>query len=300
MRISLAWWNTSLAPLGKSRATEEQINLALQMVTYLIKQMHIDCLALGEVTKEEISRFMELGQFEDYHFSDEIPKIGRLKHDTYVLYRKNILELINSKHYETRMAGHSMKVANRIDFRMPYSDRPLHVLVSHWPSRLYCERRGAKRHTLGMRLREAVEEINSMIDQAYIILMGDYNDDPSESSLEESLSATRDRKLAQKKPELLYNPFWRLLGEPNPYAPGELESGYAGSYYYSKDNITNWRTFDQIIFSSAFLGQNEWRLNERYSRIIQPNPFDSLVIKRDTIFDHFPVMSIIERESTDV
>jgi len=62
---------------------------------------------------------------------------------------------------------------------------------------------------------------------------------------------------------------------------------------------TNWRTFDQIIFSSTFLGQCEWELNETYTQIIPLEPFDVLVGKATEIFDHLPVMSVVEREARD-
>lgn len=299
MRICFAWWNTSLSPLGKSRATRDQKAVALDVVSYLTKQVLVDCLALGEVTAENIAEFVARSDLSDYEFHDGTLRTGRLQFDTGVLYRKDTLRLVNSTSIVATRGKRSLKVANRIAFLVPNSDKPLYVFVSHWPSRLWCEKNGADRHLLGVRLRDAVEELNRLWGiPANTILLGDYNDEPFDSSLSEQLLAARDRRLVRKDPRLLYNPFWRHLGEPGPHEPGVPCYGYSGSCFFSSGIDTHWRTFDQIIFSSAFLGQSEWQLNEQYTRILQFQPFDSLVSTRGTIFDHFPVLSVIEREDS--
>ncbi len=59
-------------------------------------------------------------------------------------------------------------------------------------------------------------------------------------------------------------------------------------YFHKNGKITRWRTFDQIIFSSAFLGHTEWHLNEDLTGILD--------IEKDLkIFDHFPVYGVIEK-----
>jgi hypothetical protein len=66
-----------------------------------------------------------------------------------------------------------------------------------------------------------------------------------------------------------------------------------------EDFDTKWRTFDQIIFSSAFLEQSEWQLNENYTQILQFQPFNDFVSKANEIFAHLPVIGVIEREGTN-
>jgi hypothetical protein len=69
----------------------------------------------------------------------------------------------------------------------------------------------------------------------------------------------------------------------------------AGSYYHKQGDITRWRTFDQIIFSSAFLNNTLWCLNEESTGIINIPEYCVKVTKAKEIFDHMPVMGVIER-----
>ena len=59
---------------------------------------------------------------------------------------------------------------------------------------------------------------------------------------------------------------------------------------------TRWRTFDQIMFSSAFLGGSEWELDERQTQILQIPSFEEGFSLPRNIFDHNPVVSVIHKE----
>lgn len=297
MRLSLAWWNTSLSPLGNPRATDEQKAVALEVVRYLTKEVKVDCLALGEIIESDLDYFLTKLDLKDYALFDGAIKEGRLQFDTGAIYRKDSLMLCDTKSFIASRGSHSLKVANRLDFIAIDLDIPLHLFISHWPSRNWCERNSADRHALGMQLRAAVEELNEIYGApANVILLGDYNDEPYDSSLAEQLLAVRDRGLVSKKPELLYNPFWRHLGETHPYIKGTTNNSFSGSCFHKNGLDTQWRTFDQIIFSSAFIGRSNIHLNEKFSQILQIHPFASSILKSKDIFDHFPVISVIEKE----
>jgi hypothetical protein len=265
-----------------------------------MKHLHVDCLGLGEVTAEDVGEFLTQEDLTDYEIYDGTLKTGRLQFDTGVIYRKDKLKLIDYESLIANRGSHSLKIANRVDFLSANMDKPFHVFVSHWPSRQWCEKNGADRHLLGIRLRDAIEELYKFYGSPpNAILLGDFNDEPFDASLSDQLLATRDRRLVRKNPGMLYNPFWRCLGEPIPHVPGTQRVSYSGTYFHASGLETQWRTFDQIIFSSAFLGQSEWQLNEKYTQIIQLEPFDNFVSKANEIFDHFPVISVIEREGAN-
>lgn len=297
MRISFAWWNTSLSPVGKRQASPEQRAVALQVITDLTRYGQVDCLALGEVTSDDVKEFLYSGELSDYDFYDGTLRDGRLQFDTVVLYRKQCLTLVDSTSLIDRQGARKLKVANRMDFQAPLTDRPFHVFVSHWPSRQWRERNGSTSHLLGMRLRDAIVELHSSDEvPPYAILLGDFNDEPFDFSLSEQLLAVRDRQSVRRNPHLLYNPFWRYLGESLPHVPGAPCRSYCGSYYHASGVDTRWRTFDQIIFSAPFVGDGDWQLNEAYTQILHLEPFAASVSDRREIFDHFPVISVIERE----
>ena len=289
-----------MSPVRGQKATEEQKVVAFEMVKYLTKELRIDCLALGEVSSEDLENIAAQPELNDYELYNGTFKTGRLRFDIGVLYRKDMLHLFSHSSITVRRGTRSLKVANQLDFVIPGSEELLHIFVSHWPSRLWCEEHGEDRHLLGVTLREKVVALNRLYNApAKVILLGDYNAEPHSSSLEGQLLAVRDRRLVRRNPELLYNPFWRHLGESQPYAPDELSESNCGTYYWKPGLKTQWHTFDQIIVSSAFLGQSEWRLNENLTQILRGPPFDHHISTRDNLFDHFPVLSVIERSMKD-
>jgi len=296
-RITFAWWNTSLSPTGKARANSKEKKVASEVIRYLTRQLCVDCLAIGEITADDVAEILETCNLSDYAFYDGTPKSGRLQFDTGLLYRKANLFLLDATPLIVARGNRSLRLANRVDFLTPGSQKPLHLFVSHWPSRLWCERNGADRHVLGLRLRDAVNALHEFYRaQANVILLGDYNDEPFDGSLAEQLLAVRDRRLVRRNPMLLYNPFWRHLGESAPHVPGKPCRSYAGTCFYKSGVETHWRTFDQIIFSSAFLGRSEWELVEERTGIMHLGPFGTSVPGSSNIFDHFPVLAAIERK----
>jgi hypothetical protein len=298
-RISFAWWNTSLSPVRKRKrkTTDEERAVALEVVQQLTLVMEIDCLALGEVTAEDVLRMRNQGGLTDYDFVDGTLKTHGLQFDTGVLFRRDTLSFVDFRPLYDDSSSQRLKVANRIDFVAFGTRTPLHVFVSHWPSLLWCEENGATRQYLGVRLRDAVNELPQLSgDPAHAILLRDFNCEPFDNPLADQLLATRDRERVRNNQKLLYNPFWRCLGEAEPYVPGNSRRSYCGSFFYSKGVNTRWRTFDQIILSSSFLGHSEWRLNEHYTTILPLSPLDTALPNKGGIFDHFPVISVIERE----
>ncbi|KAA1246280.1 endonuclease [Aquimarina sp. RZ0] len=102
----------------------------------------------------------------------------------------------------------------------------IHILVNHWPSR----RDGAastayKRIAAAEKNREIIDQITASDPNAKIIVMGDFNDDPTSESVKEYLVQ-----------EDFYNPMERLL------------TRYRGTLNYR----SQWNLFDQIVFSNNF------------------------------------------------
>jgi len=66
MRITFAWWNTSLSPLGRRRATPDQRAVAGKVVKFLAVTARVDCLALGEVTAEDLHGLLGMDELVGY------------------------------------------------------------------------------------------------------------------------------------------------------------------------------------------------------------------------------------------
>ena len=302
-RLRLAWWNTSLAPLGKIKADAGDIRLAEVTIRQLFRNDLIDFLVLGEVSKELLDRFSKAKIIEDLGSFDGTGSDPKLHYDIGVLYRKSRCEILGTKVVRSEYARGGLKIALRFDLKVSVGRLPLHLFAVHWPSRLWCHENSAKRDTLGLRLRDSAKELFAKYPEPpQIVLIGDFNDDPFNDSLAGYLLATRDRRLAQKYPQYFYNPFWRLLGETHPHVPGCSSDSVGGTHYCSNTAESRWSTFDQIIVSSALIGGGDGslELSEGLSRIWRSPQLDEVIIDGKRIFDHFPIVAEFESKLNGV
>ena len=119
----------------------------------------------------------------------------------------------------------------------------LHIIQVHFPSR----REGAlasepNREAAAKAVRKVVEEIQAVDSQAAIILMGDFNDNPSDKVPTTTLSALPYTSGSFDDLQL-YNLCWDGL----PFEDKEI-----GSYFHNGE----WDMLDQIIVSGALLNGN--------------------------------------------
>jgi predicted extracellular nuclease len=119
---------------------------------------------------------------------------------------------------------------------------PVTVFVNHFPSR----RGGAevsdpKRMFVAKVLKNAVDSVRKADANAWIIIMGDMNDEPTDKSLTQSLGAIYWKQDVTPRPIVDKNALYNL-------AAGVKDSGL-GSYYYRGE----WEVIDQMIVSGAFL-----------------------------------------------
>lgn len=156
----------------------------------------------------------------------------------------------------------------------------IHILVNHWPSR----RKGPeeteyKRLTASKKVEEIIDLINSKEENPKIIVMGDFNDGPSDKSI---------RNLTQN--QNLFNPM------------ATLKSRNRGSLNYKLE----WNLFDQILFTTNFFKRNT--LNYESAHIFDVDflklfngkykgiPYRTYVGKKykGGYSDHFPVYIVLE------
>lgn len=114
---------------------------------------------------------------------------------------------------------------------------PLTVIVCHWPSR------GAVayyRDIAGKQVRQMTDSIFKAEPGMHIIVMGDMNDDPDNSSMAKYLGAKRHK--ADVKNGDFYNPWWEVLR-----GKGQGTLSYQGG----------WNLFDQIVLSKSLLSEDK-------------------------------------------
>lgn len=109
---------------------------------------------------------------------------------------------------------------------------PFFFLVSHWPSRLGGkEASDPKRMAAARQIRNIVDSVQRVAPATKVVIMGDLNDDATDNSIVEGLSAKG--KPQEVRPGDMFNPFIALL-----------KAGYGTLAYRDA-----WNLFDNIIVS---------------------------------------------------
>ncbi len=148
--------------------------------------------------------------------------------DVGLLYQKQHFEVISSENIPVlvdNQKGERDYTRDILWVKGVLNTEEVNILINHWPSR----RDGAdltayKRIAAAEKNREVIQQITSENTEAKIIIMGDFNDDPTSESIK---NLVRDD---------LFNPMEKLL------------TRYSGSLNYR----SQWNLFDQIIFSHNF------------------------------------------------
>ncbi|WP_142784301.1 endonuclease/exonuclease/phosphatase family protein [Changchengzhania lutea] len=159
----------------------------------------------------------------------------------------------------------------------------IHVIVNHWSSRREGEKETEfKRLASSNKVGELISKIKHNDAQAKIVVVGDFNDDPSSLSIKQLVDAHG-----------LFNPM------------ETLRSYSRGSSNYNRQ----WNLFDQILFSTNFFESTKTDFEYFTADIFDANflklmngkykgtPFRTYIGKRYNggYSDHFPVYAIFKK-----
>ena len=112
----------------------------------------------------------------------------------------------------------------------------IHVFVNHWPSRrIGVEASQPYRQLAASVCRQKLDSLLKIEPDAKIIVMGDFNDNPSDASVSMVLGAKNE--VEQVKRGDLYNPW------------SDIHQTGTGTYLFQG----SWNLLDQIMLSSSFL-----------------------------------------------
>lgn len=159
--------------------------------------------------------------------------------DVGLLYRSGYFKLLNHRfirvtfpdepHIVTRDILYASGILGKID--------TLHLFVSHWPSRSGGEVPSRPRRIqVGELIRHAVDSVKARSPEARIIIMGDFNDEPHDLSVQKGLGAVGSAETLD--PHGLYD----LTGILKNGKPG-------GTYKY----LGTWNLLDHFVVSGIML-----------------------------------------------
>jgi predicted extracellular nuclease len=169
----------------------------------------------------------------------------------------------------------------------------IHFFVNHWSSRNGGERETEpKRMYCAVALRRSIDLLLSRDSKARIVIMGDFNDEPTNRSIMGVLQSSNKRK------NISVGEFYNLL-----YDKHNLTT--EGSYFYRG----NWNMLDQIMVSHTLLNatsgyslkydsgqifKEDWMLFKAKNGEISPNRTYGGDNYYGGISDHLPVYVVLE------
>lgn len=130
----------------------------------------------------------------------------------------------------------------------------LYIFINHWPSRA-----GGKQETQLQRivaantLKHAIDSLNNRLTNPAIVIMGDFNDTPSDASITDILNA---------KTQIDTN-----CGECLINLMANLQGAKYGSYFFDG----NWQLLDQIIVSGILVGTSTPRVILNSVQVVKNN-----------------------------
>lgn len=173
--------------------------------------------------------------------------------DVAVLYRPDLFSPVTYRYFPPVPVGEPLPATREILYvsGILADTDTIHLFFNHWPSRYggLMETR-PDRAKAALRLKYEVELLQQKYQNPEIIIMGDFNDQPSDASILIHLQAGRSRT---GNPEKLYNISYDWFSK----GKGTLK-------YQSQ-----WNLFDQVIVSEALLDT---------SAILYASPADSRIL----------------------
>ena len=256
-------------------------------------------IGLAEVENEKVlidlinTENLSKGNYGIVHY-DSPDKRGI---DVAMLYRKDLFKVESHKSIPINFPRDTILTRDILMVKGKTNDSEnLFVFVNHWKSRSGGMAVTAnKRNYSAVVLRKAVDSILNFEPKAKIVILGDFNDEPTNRSIHQILQANNKRKNRSQRD--LYNLMYDM------HNLNDL-----GSYHYSG----SWNMLDQIIISQSLLDtkqgyftdfeggeifNEEWILyNNSKAGTWTPNKTYGGNTYFGGISDHLPVYVVLRRK----
>ena len=259
--LLLMWWNVEnlfdtrndpntdddeFTPDGQLHWTEKKLLLKRMRIARVFRAIRADracrkypdVVAFAEsenrqVFEGSLAAIDHAGYLTDYHESPDPRGI-----DIGLAWNPKTVRFTGSKPYTVPLAGKRTRFIVAAGFTI--SGHPFSVVLNHWPSRSFDQAwTEPKRIEAAKVARHIVDSLRTRIPKGEIIVMGDFNDEPTSKSIKAVLGSSFDRRLVQGDGlHFLYN-CWNDLPSKGSYA-------YKG----------HWERIDQILVSAGLLDRN--------------------------------------------
>lgn len=218
--------------------------------------------------------------------------------DVALLYQPRYFKPVHHEAFDPNIYSNGRKVYTRNQLLVSgyLDDEMVHVIVNHWPSR-----RGGEAKSRPLREKAAfqntkiIEKIKESDENPKVLIMGDFNDDPINSSFKNVLKTKSKKNNVQEGD--IYNPYERM------FKKGFNTGGYRDNISMfdqilvtsplvdkGKKDFSNYKMFKAAVFNKSFLTNSKGRY--------KGYPFRSFSFGTYTggYSDHYPVYMYLIKE----
>ncbi len=220
--------------------------------------------------------------------------------DVALLYQKKLFKPISTSSHELKI--YDLSSRNRIYTRDQLlvsgelEGDLIHIIVNHWPSRSGGEEKSAPNRIAAAKLsKHLVDSLQTIDPYAKVFILGDLNDNPTDTSIKNGLKTEKNRKKMGLKG--IYNPY------ENYFKDGLGTTAYRDA----------WSLFDQIMLTKPLLEKDFTSFRFYKANIYNKNylidksgtfkgyPKRSFSYSgfTDGFSDHFPVYVYVIKEVTN-
>jgi predicted extracellular nuclease len=288
-------------PQSPKQWNQEKYQKKLEKISEVILKMHPnnigpDVIGLIEVENEKVVQDLmktgklSEGKYEVVHY-ESADKRGI---DVALCFKTTSnIKLINSTYYrpyDDTDPNFFTRDILHVTLLMEKSDT-VHFFVNHWPSRRGGEESEEKRILVADLLEKKIDSLRAINIHAKIIVMGDFNDNPSDWSITETLKAKRNKE------EVREGHLWNAMAD--------LASQGKGTHKYKNE----WNMLDQFMISHSLVHNKKGiRFHEAF--IFNPDfiqekeekykgsPLRTFVGNKylGGYSDHFPILLILSKK----
>lgn len=202
--------------------------------------------------------------------------------DVAFIYRPDVFKLEGSDNVPIRIESlPDFRTRGIVTMWGTIDNEPFFFMVSHWPSRLGGQQASAfKRNAVAQQMRAIADSVLKVNPATKIVAMGDFNDDPTDESVEEYLGAKTSLKELQ--PGDFYTPFADML-----------KAGLGTLAYRDA-----WNLFDNIVITENLARGTTGKLRlvkdpnkktKYYGNIFKP----SYLIQKEGQFKGYPLRTFV-------
>ena len=293
--------NTSFLPSNFLKWEESRYEQKVDKIAYSIAK-------IGYKETQDFPLLVGLSEVEDESVLNDLIANKNLKDGNYAtilfeslderrinvgcIYRKELIEVLKSEPIRVVFKNQNEERSYTRDIlflKTKLADEIVYFFILHLPSKLDLEVNQVKRTILLQKIKAKVDEIKVNQKDPRIVIMGDFNDSPTADNIREILQTNPTKK--ETRISNFYNPMVSLM------------SYKRGSLVHKKQ----WMLFDQMLFSHAFIKENEvisivkTDIFDEPFLTMNPNKYGGFPLRTfvGTKFsggysDHFPIYTIIK------